>query len=183
MTISRSSGAAVGLLTLSLSLALTACGSTTTTASPSTDMSMSESAASAAALTLVDGWCKSSDSMPAEFKTMTGCFGTLKNTSNAPVTIKDGMTDVAGMVEVHETVKSADGTMKMQKATNGFTIPAGGTFELKPGANHVMLMGLKGELKIGDPVTVTLGTSAGEVPVSFQARAFDAANETYVPVK
>lgn len=177
------SGVAAGVLALSL----TACGSSTSdssgSASAEASAAASGSAASEAALTLVDGWCKSSDSMPAEYKTMTGCFGTLKNTSNAPVTVKGGMTDLAHMVEMHETVKGTDGVMKMQPAAGGFTIPAGGSFELKPGANHVMLMELKGDLKIGDPVKVTLDTSAGELPISFQARAFDAANETYVPVQ
>jgi len=35
-------------------------------------------------------------------------------------------------------------------------IPANSTFEFKPGANHVMLMNLEKDIKIGDSETITL---------------------------
>jgi copper(I)-binding protein len=35
-------------------------------------------------------------------------------------------------------------------------LPAGRAVELKPGGNHVMLMGLKRQLKVGDRVALTL---------------------------
>lgn len=162
-------------------LTLAACGSGTAAPS-SSSQSSAPAAAGALSLTLTDGWCKSSDSMMAEMKSMTGCFGTLKNTGSTDVTLTGGMADVAGMIEMHETVKAADGKMVMQATKGGFTVPAGGTFELKPGANHVMLMMLKKPLEIGDMVPVTLTSSEGKVMVSFQARKFDGANETYVPV-
>lgn len=154
-------------------LALAGCGNS----------SDKTSDAAGPALTIVDGWCKSTDTMPDGFKDMTGCFGTVKNTGSADITITGGSSAAAQMVQTHETVMGADGKMQMQEAKKGFTVKAGGTFELKPGANHVMLMMISKPLQIGDAIPVTLKTSTGEVPVSFQARAFDAANETYVPVK
>lgn len=170
-------------------LALAACGSSTSStsssATPATSNSTSPSASmSTMSLTLTDGWCKSTDSMMEGMTAMTGCFGMLKNTGSMPVTVMGGMTPAAKMVETHETVKGADGKMAMQKATAGFTIPAGGSFELKPGGNHIMLMSVTAPLEIGDQVMVTLtGTDGATAPVSFQARTFDGANETYVPVK
>ncbi|MBK9475607.1 MAG: copper chaperone PCu(A)C [Tetrasphaera sp.] len=155
-------------------LALAACSSGTSTPSPA-------SPGGAAPLTLTDGWCKSTDSMPAMSKEMTGCFGTLVNTTGKELKISGGSTDAAMMVELHETVKNASGQMQMQPVPDGFTIPAGGSFALKPGANHVMLMKLKGDLKTGDKVTVTFDTSAGKGALTWEIRAFPGAEESYVP--
>lgn len=153
-------------------LALAACGSSSSTPS---------SAPGTAALTVKDGWCKSTDSMPAGKKEMTGCFGTLVNSTDKDVKITGGATDAAMMVELHETVMNASGQMQMQPVPDGFTIPAGGSFALKPGANHVMLMKLKGDLKTGDKVTVTFDTSAGKGALTWEIRAFPGAEESYVP--
>ena len=53
---------------------------------------------------------------------------------------------------------------------DGVEIPAGGTAELKSGSYHVMLMGLKRDIKPGDKVIFTLsfknaGTMTIEAPV------------------
>lgn len=166
----------VAAVAAAATLALSACGSSST---PTATEAASPSV-KAAPITLTDGWCKSTDSMPEGKKDMTGCFGTLTNTGTEDIVLTDATAEVAGMIEMHETVKGANGMMQMQKAKDGFTLPAGGTFELKPGANHIMLMKLTKELQIGTQIPVVLKTAAGDVPLSFQARAFDAANETYV---
>ena len=69
----------------------------------------------------------------------------------------------------------------MQKDLDGFTVPAGGTFVLAPGANHLMVMGLTQELKVGSEVTLTLDTDSGPVEVTASVRAFPGAQESYVP--
>jgi periplasmic copper chaperone A len=61
---------------------------------------------------------------------------------------------VAGMAEVHE-MKMDGGVMKMG-AVPALELPAGSAVELKPGGYHVMLMGLKQQLKAGDSVPLTL---------------------------
>ncbi len=48
-----------------------------------------------------------------------------------------------------------DGMMKMEKQ-DAVPIPAGGELELKPGSYHIMLIGLKRDLKVGESVTLTL---------------------------
>lgn len=167
-------GAAAGVLALTL----TACGSSSSTSTTSTP---SASASTAAVLTLQDGWAKSTDSMSADKKTMTGVFGMLKNTGSTPLTITGGSSAAGKMVQMHETVMNSSGTMQMQEAKAGFTIPAGGTFELKPGANHIMVMDLVKDLKVGDTVSIDLKTSAGTITVTAAVRAFPGGNESYNP--
>ena len=50
-------------------------------------------------------------------------------------------------------------------------IPAGGSVELKPGSYHIMLIGLKQDLKAGDTIEITLTfEKAGEVKVTAEVR-------------
>jgi copper(I)-binding protein len=62
---------------------------------------------------------------------------------------------VAGVAEVHEMKMAEGGVMKMA-AVPALELPAGQAVELKPGGYHVMLMGLKQQLKAGDSVPLTL---------------------------
>ena len=61
---------------------------------------------------------------------------------------------VASVVEIHEMAME-NNVMKM-RAVPGLELPAGKAVELKPGGYHVMLMDLKGPVKAGDTVDVTL---------------------------
>ena len=61
--------------------------------------------------------------------------------------------DVAIAVELHKTIMH-DGNMQMVHQLN-VPVPVGET-AFKPGDLHVMLIGLKGDLKPGDTFTLTL---------------------------
>lgn len=61
--------------------------------------------------------------------------------------------EVAEAVELHQTVMQ-DGNMQMAHQMN-VPVPIGETV-FQPGGLHVMLIGLKGDLKAGDTFTVTL---------------------------
>jgi periplasmic copper chaperone A len=179
---------------LLLTMAVGACGATTTSDPAST---RSSSAVTAAALVLDDGWVKAVDaggtamSSPSsgtstaggmhEMATMTGLFGTLRNTSDRDITVTGGTSPAAGKVELHETVKNDTGAMQMQPKADGFTVPAGGTHVLQPGGDHVMLMGLTGPLANGTTTTLTLVTTAGDVVLTVPVRAFPGAEESYAP--
>ncbi len=63
--------------------------------------------------------------------------------------------EVAGVVELHLSQMKADGTMEMIKQ-DAITLPADGEVELKPGSYHIMLIGLKQDLKAGDEFSLTL---------------------------
>jgi copper(I)-binding protein len=69
---------------------------------------------------------------------------------------------MAATVEVHE-MKMDGGVMKMG-AVPSLELPAGQAVELKPGGYHVMLMGLKQQLKAGDnvPLTLTIEGKGGQ---------------------
>ena len=62
---------------------------------------------------------------------------------------------LAGVVEIHE-MRMDGTTMRMRALPDGLELPAGKTVELKPGGFHVMLMDLKGQVKAGETVDVTL---------------------------
>jgi copper(I)-binding protein len=63
--------------------------------------------------------------------------------------------DVATATEIHLSQITADGTMEMIKQES-VVLPADGEVEFKPGSYHVMLIGLKQDLKAGDEFTLTL---------------------------
>ncbi|WP_310329186.1 copper chaperone PCu(A)C [Roseateles asaccharophilus] len=101
----------------------------------------------------------------------TGAFMQLMSAKAAKVVAASS--PVADMVEIHE-MKMDDGVMKM-RAVDALALPAGQAVALKPGSYHVMLMGLKGQIKAGDTVPLTL-TVEGEdkqrstVEIKAQAR-------------
>lgn len=78
----------------------------------------------------------------------------LSNGLAQDVEIVGASSDVANAVEVHLSTME-NGVMKMQKQES-VLLPAGQMLELKPGSYHVMLIGLKRELKVGEEITVTL---------------------------
>jgi copper(I)-binding protein len=120
-------------------------------------------------VTLVDGWAKAGEGM-------TGVFGTLTNPGDTDLVITGAESPAAGMVELHEV--TADGVM--QKIQGDVVIPAGGTLELMPGGNHIMLMQMSAPLLAGEDVEVTLTFNDGSsVTVTALAKEFSGANESY----
>ncbi|MCZ7534258.1 MAG: copper chaperone PCu(A)C [Acidimicrobiia bacterium] len=65
------------------------------------------------------------------------------------------------MTELHET-SMTDGTMSMAPVPSGIAVPANGTVKLEPGGYHVMCMGVKEPLSVGESVDVELTFSSGE---------------------
>lgn len=176
----RSTALPAALLASALVLGTAACGSPNAPTVGATPLAGAAAGATAPAsasqaLTLADGWAKAGTGM-------TGAFGTLTNTTDAPITITTAASDAAGRAELHTMAKQDDGTMKMVQKEGGFVVPAKGTVALAPGGDHVMLIGLKKELRNGDQVRITLTASTGEsydwtVPV----RSFAGAEEEYLP--
>lgn len=66
---------------------------------------------------------------------------------------------VAARIEMHITVRDGD-VMKMREV-KAFEVPAGGSFELKPGGAHLMLVDLRRPLKKGERVPLTLKLEKG----------------------
>jgi copper(I)-binding protein len=151
-------------------LALAGCAPTI---SPAT--TVRPAATGAASLTISDAWVKSAASG------MSAAFGTLKNAGTAPLTIVSASSPSASALELHETVQGDSGERMMRARKGGFVVPAGGSLNLAPGANHIMLMGLTGPLKAGDESTLTLTLSDGSTyEFTAPAKDFTGANENYV---
>ena len=91
-------------------------------------------------------------------------YVTISNHGSEADALLSASTDVATTVELHETVEQG-GKMVMRPLPK-FDVPAGGTLEMKPGSYHIMLLGLKQDLKPGETVTVGLSfEKAGQMSV------------------
>ena len=82
----------------------------------------------------------------------TGAF--MQLTAKADSQLVEARSPMAGVVEIHE-MAMADNVMKMRQVP-GVALPAGKPVDLKPGGYHVMLLDLKGQVKAGDVVPLTL---------------------------
>ncbi len=82
----------------------------------------------------------------------TGAY--LKIESAQEARLVSASSPAAGVVELHE-MKMENEVMKMRRVP-AVALPAGKTVELKPGGYHVMMMNLKGQMKEGDSVPLTL---------------------------
>lgn len=96
-------------------------------------------------------------------------YMTLVNSGGTPDRLVAASTDVAELIELHES-KMVDNVMQMAPVPGGIAVPANGQVELKPGGLHVMLIGLKRDLAAGETVRLTLsferaGTITVDVPV------------------
>src|ERR1700751_4660812 len=103
-----------------------------------------------------------------------GGFLTIENKGAAPDRLIGGSGDIAGKVEIHEMAVK-DGVMTMRPLDNGLTIEPGKTVKLAPGGYHLMMFDLKGPLKQGDKVPVTLEfEKAGKVQLSLDVQGVGA---------
>ncbi|HAT1310588.1 TPA: copper chaperone PCu(A)C [Corynebacterium striatum] len=113
----------------------------------------------------------------AEDSDMTAIFGSIHNGSDKDITVTGFASSIeADMYQIHEVV---DGVMR--EKSGGLKIAAGESAELKPGGEHLMLMGVKEPVMAGEKVEVTLLLSdgskveLGELPV----REIGAGDENY----
>jgi periplasmic copper chaperone A len=103
-----------------------------------------------------------------------GGFVTIENKGTAPDKLIGASSDGAGKIEVHEMATN-DGVMKMRPVEGGLAIDPGKTVKLAPGGYHLMMMDLKGPLKQGDKMSVTLEfEKAGKVSVSLDVEGIGA---------
>lgn len=114
---------------------------------------------------IIDPWIR----VGAEGKA-TGLFFKIENNTDKADTLYKAEFILAGKVEIHETYDAGNDMMGMREV-GMIVIPAKSTFELKPGAHHIMLMKLKKDIKKGDEGEVTLFfRQAGEIKIKVQAK-------------
>ncbi len=158
-------------------LALGACA-TTPTANPESapavtlgDLTITEPwvrAASASTTTNAMSHDHSSSSM--SMGATSAGYMTIRSSSAEPdFLIAAAVADLAEAVELH-TATTENGVMKMRQVER-IEIPAQGGVELKPGSFHIMLIGLKRDLKPDETVRLTLMFErSGTVEVSAVVR-------------
>lgn len=103
-----------------------------------------------------------------------GGYMTVTNNGSAPDRLVAATTNVADHVEIHE-MAMANNVMTMRKLDNGVEVPPGKAVAFAPGGYHLMLMGLKGPLKEGDRLKVTLTfEKAGPIEVTINVEGIGA---------
>jgi len=91
------------------------------------------------------------------------------NHSGGLVRLVGARSEAFERVMIHRT-EVVDGRARMQHQAGGVAISPGGRVEFRPGDLHLMLIGRKSELQIGDPVEVELefeGLEPATWPVTF----------------
>lgn len=102
-------------------------------------------------LTIGDPWVRISGGMdqPA------AGYLTITNASAAADALLSASSPGAASVELHQTAMDSGGMIGMHPVARLY-IPAGGTVTLAPGGYHLMIMGLKTQLKAGDRLELDL---------------------------
>lgn len=118
-----------------------------------------------------DAWARAT---PPGAKTAAG-YMVLRSTGGADRLV-GASSPAAERVEMHTSVR--DGDVARMREVKAYDIPAGGSVELKPGGNHLMLINPKAPLKAGDRVPLVLKfEKAGEVKTDLQVRPLNAASD------
>jgi len=124
-------------------------------------------AASAASIDVKNPWIRAT---PPGALTAAG-YATITNRQITSDRLTGGHTSAAASVEVH-SMSMSGGVMRMRPIPGGLAIAASATVTLGPNGDHLMLIGLKGPLKAGQHVRLTLQfRRAGAVTVDFPVLA------------
>ena len=103
----------------------------------------------------------------------TAAYMKIRNLGQTPVKLTGASSPIATTIEPMITTKRVRNGQEIMGMENvpELEIPPGGTLELKPGGNHLMIMGLTSHPKDGERVKVTVRFAPGdqrldlEVPV------------------
>jgi len=95
-------------------------------------------------ITLTQSWMR-----PAAMNRNSACFLKIINNSSVPDTLVGVSSDLAKTIQFHLSFKNSNGTMGMKQV---FSIPieANAEFSFKPGAYHIMLIGMNKTMKLKD---------------------------------
>lgn len=105
---------------------------------------------------------------PLQGSNATAGYGTLKNKTAEAVTLAVVSADGFKAVELHETITTG-GMMKMQKV-DSIRIDKNGSFEWKPGGNHVMLFDPTKDFKENEEVLVHFKSGDKKISLPFKIK-------------
>lgn len=120
----------------------------------------------AGTVTILDAWAR-----PTAPQAPNGAvYLTMKNNGGLADRLLGAETARARKVELH-TTKNENGVMQMRPLEQGVALPAGAEAAMKPGGDHVMLLGLTQPLAEGETLPLTLKFErAGNVNVDVAVR-------------
>ncbi len=146
----------IGLVLALLALLLTAC---TLSAPP---QAQEQPALTGDALRVENAWAR-----PSPMAAGNGAvYLVIVNPTDQADRLVAADSSAAENVELHETVNDG-GVMRMEPRPEGFPVDPKSIVELKPGGKHIMLLGLKAPLEVGQEIQVTLTfEKAGEISVT-----------------
>jgi len=155
----------IGLICL-IALILSACSGSTTDS-----IQVEDAWVRAAAMPEMD--VNSNSSMPSSGHMGGGnsaAYMVLRNSGDQADRLVSATSDVAESVELH--ISQTENDVTTMRPVEYIEVPPGGETELQPGGLHIMLIGLKHELKAGDKVKLTLAfEKAGTISVEAEVRA------------
>ena len=98
-------------------------------------------------------------------QTSTAAYFTIDNDGSADDRLTGVTTVAPASASLHASEYSI-GVSRMRDMSSGLAVPAGATIELKPGATHVMIVGLGTPLKAGETVKLNLRfEKSGDKPI------------------
>lgn len=138
---------------------LAACGNDGAQTSQSAAPSQSEAGASAEAtqsdvFRIEDAYLRA----PLAGSDKTAAYLKISSSSETGAFLVGAATPAAETAELH--THTLDGGLMKMRQVEMMDIPAGGTLELRPMSNHIMLFGVSGDLEDGDETQITLMISA-----------------------
>jgi copper(I)-binding protein len=87
-------------------------------------------------------------------------FLRIHNGGSAPARIVSAATPVAEAAELH--THQMDGSVMRMRPVESLEVPAGGSLQLQPGGDHIMLFGVKQPLREGESFDLTLTSESGQ---------------------
>lgn len=140
-------------LLLAAAVALTACSNPPAPASKAANCA----AADGGTVKIEDAWVR----VQGDAAGMSAAYFTLCNAGSSPVTIEGLSTPAAGIVELHETTRDANGVVSMAP-TGPITLVPGEMLAFEPGGKHAMLMSLAAPIADGASIALTLELGDGK---------------------
>lgn len=151
-------------LLLAAAFALAACSNPPAPASKAANCA----AADGGTLKVENAWVRTQEDASG----MSAAYFTLCNAGLAPVTIEGLSTPAAGIAEMHETTRDANGVVSMAP-TGPITLVPGEAVTFEPGGKHAMLMSLAGPIAEDTTVIITLELAGGST-LTTEAKAVSA---------
>jgi copper(I)-binding protein len=104
----------------------------------------------------------------------TAAYMRIRNLSQSPLKLIGASSPIATKIEPMITTRherNGQEVMGMEKVEN-LEIPPGGVLELKPGGNHLMIMGLTSHPKEGERVKLTMRFAPGDQQLDVEIPVF-----------